>query len=278
VRALEAGADTLLMPTDPDAAIRAVVAAVESGRLSRRRVQESVAKILAAKEKLGLDRKRLVDVEAIGDVIDSPEANQRAQEIARRAVTLVRNTGNMIPLANPDRACYVTMAEGRYSTEGQAFTAEVRKRAKAASVTALDASMLRADLDAALQKLAACDSYAVAAFSTVGAYRGSVGLGGDLPHVIESLGASGKPLALVALGNPYLLRAYTGVTSYLATFSTVPPSEIAAVEALWGEVRISGHLPVGIPGQAKLGDGITVEATRPPVSVPATAAAAPAGR
>ena len=102
VRALEAGADALLMPTDPDAAIKAVVAAVESGRLTRQRIQESVVKILAAKEKVGLDRKRFVDLEAIGDVVDSPEANEKAQEIADRAVTLVRNAGNLVPLAAPE--------------------------------------------------------------------------------------------------------------------------------------------------------------------------------
>ena len=70
VRALEAGADTLLMPTDPDAAIRAVVSAVESGRITHRRLQESVVRILSAKEKVGLDRKRLVDLEGIGDLVD----------------------------------------------------------------------------------------------------------------------------------------------------------------------------------------------------------------
>ncbi len=95
VRALEAGADTLLMPADPDAAIRAVVGAVQSGRLTRSRIQESVVKILSAKERVGLDRKRLVDLEAIGDLVNSPEDNARAQEIADRAVTLVRNTGNV---------------------------------------------------------------------------------------------------------------------------------------------------------------------------------------
>ena len=73
VRALEAGADTLLMPADPDAAIKAVVSAIESGRLTRQRIRDSVMKILAAKEKMGLDRKRLVDLEGIGDVVDSPE-------------------------------------------------------------------------------------------------------------------------------------------------------------------------------------------------------------
>ena len=65
VRALEAGADTLLMPADPDAAIRAVARRRAERPASRaQRVQESVAKILAAKEKVGLDRKRFVDVEA----------------------------------------------------------------------------------------------------------------------------------------------------------------------------------------------------------------------
>jgi beta-N-acetylhexosaminidase len=263
VRAIEAGADTLLMPSDPEAAIHAVVAAVESGRISRQRLRESVVKILAAKEKLGLNRRRSVDLEALGDILDAPEASHKAQEIADRAVTLVRNGGNMVPLAAPENACYIILPESRYSTEGQTFAKEVRQRLPKASLTTLDPSLSRPDLDSALAKLTPCQSYAVAAFSTVAAYRGSVGLGGDLPHVLETLAASGKPLALVALGNPYLLRSYPNVAVYLATFSSVPPSETAAVRALWGEIDISGRLPVSIPGLSQLGDGIQVRATRP---------------
>jgi beta-N-acetylhexosaminidase len=266
VRALEAGADALLMPSDPEAAIRAVVAAVENGRLSRQRIRESVVKLLSAKERLGLAKTRFVNLEALGDVLDAPEANARAQEVADRAVTLVRNNGNLLPLADPGTACYVVMPETRYSTEGQVFTQEIRERGRA-SLTTLDPSMSRPDLDAAMGRLSSCQSYAVAAFSTVSAYRGSLGLGGDLPYVVQTLAASGKPVALVALGNPYLLRNFPNVTAYLATFSNVPPSERAAVKALWGEIDIRGHLPVSIPGEAKLGEGIQVKATR---TAPAT--------
>ena len=262
VRALEAGADVLLMPVDPEAALKAVVAAVGSGRLTRRRIQESVVAILSAKERLGLDRKRLVDLEAIGDIVDSPEASERAQQIAARAVTLVRNDGNLIPLATPERACYVVMVENRYSSDGQVFTQEVRRRAPGAAVAFLDSSMPRDALEDALRGLPACQTYAVAAFATVAAYRGSVGLAGDLPHALETLIASGQPVALVALGNPYLLRTFPGVAAYLATFSNVPPSEVAAVEALFGEIDIRGHLPVSIPGLANYGEGIQVRATR----------------
>jgi beta-N-acetylhexosaminidase len=262
VRALEAGADTLLMPSDPEAAIRAVVAAVASGRLKRQRIRESVVKILSAKEKLGLDRKRLVNLEGLGDIIDSPESAERAQQIAERAVTLVRNRDNLVPLAEADQSCFVTMAESRYGMEGQAFAAEVRKRSPQARITPLDPGMSRADVEAAMDRISSCPAYTVAAFSTVGAYRGSVGMAGELERAMETLAASGRPVVLIAMGNPYLLRDFPNVNAYLATFSTVLPSEIAAVKALWGEIAIGGHLPVTIPGQAALGEGIQLAATR----------------
>jgi beta-N-acetylhexosaminidase len=264
VRALEAGADALLMTPDPDAAIKAVMAAVASGRLSQERIEESVARLLAAKERTGLDRHRFVDVEALSDVLESPESGQKAQEIAEHAVTLVRNENNLLPLATPGSSCFVVMSGGRYSVEGQVFSAELRRRAPRAAVVTLDPTMAAATVDDSMQKLAACESYTVAAYSAVSAYRGTVGLGGELPRVVESLTASGKPVTLVALGNPYLLRSFPKVNAYLATYSTVPPSEVAAVRALFGEIAIGGRLPVTIPGIAQLGGGIKLPAKRAP--------------
>ena len=187
----------------------------------------------------------------------------KAQEIANRAVTLVRNNGNIVPLAAPDRTCFLVLAEGRNATGGQVFAQEVRKRAPHAALVTLDTTMSRQDVEDAITHLPACDSFAVAAFASVAAYRGSLGLGGELPHVFELLTATGKPVVLVALGNPYLLRNFPNVAAYLATYSTVAPSEVAAVKALWGEINIGGRLPVTIPGEARYGDGIQVKATRP---------------
>jgi beta-N-acetylhexosaminidase len=49
VRALEAGNDVLLMPKRAEDAINGIVAAVQSGRITRQRLDQSVAKVLAAK-------------------------------------------------------------------------------------------------------------------------------------------------------------------------------------------------------------------------------------
>lgn len=47
VRAVEAGADVLLMPADPAAAVKAIDAAVNRGRLSRARLEDSAARMVA---------------------------------------------------------------------------------------------------------------------------------------------------------------------------------------------------------------------------------------
>jgi len=261
VLALEAGADALVMPPDPEAAVKAILAAVQSGRLTRARIDESVARLLAAKERVGLDRRALVDLEGISDLIDAPEDQERAQDIAARAVTLVKNEG-ALPLRAPAKACFLTLAESHYSNEGLEFAQEVRRREKNATVIALDASMPGPTLDAAVQKTTACESFVVAAFASVAAYRGDAGLAGEFPHLLEALFATGKPVVLVALGNPYLVRSFPKAAAFLLTFGTVPPSETAAVQAMFGESPVRGHSPVTIPGVARLGEGLQLPGPR----------------
>jgi len=257
VRALEAGADVLLMPPDPEAAIRAVVAAVAKGRLTAKRIDESVIRILTAKQSLGLDRAKLVDLEAIADVINSPEAATRAQEMSDRAVTLVKNDGGALPVHDPKDACFLVLAEGRYSNEGQALTQELRQRA-ATRIFALDPTLPDSELDAAAQSASACEQIVVMAFASVAAYKGSVALPGNFPKLVDGLIASGHPVTLVSLGSPYLVRSFPKVSAYLTTYTPVSTAEVAAVKALFGEIDIGGHLPVTIPGIAELGFGISV--------------------
>jgi beta-N-acetylhexosaminidase len=260
VKALEAGVDVLVMTPEPERALNAVMAAVRSGRISQKRIDESVERILAAKVLTGLDRTRFVNLEAIGDAVNPPEANQKAQEIADRAVTLVRNEKQFVPLAAPAKACYLVLAESKFSTSGQSFAQELKRRVRSARLWPFDPDMAVPAPDPT------CDSFVVAAFSSVNAYAGNVALKGNYPQLLEAVAATGKPVVLIALGSPYLLRSFPHVTAYLTTFSTVPPSEVAAVKALLGEIPIRGHLPVTIPGMANYGSGIQLPARPGPVS------------
>jgi beta-N-acetylhexosaminidase len=260
VQALLAGADVLLMPPNPETAIRAVVAAVESGRISKQRIDESATRVLAAKIRVGLtNKKKLVDVEALGDVLESPEAVESAQKVSDRAITLVRNEGRVVPLAAPKQACVVITGRRRATTSAQRFIQEFQRRASSARVMAADGNLPEASLEMAVSDVGPCSVIVVAAFADIS--DGGAPLTGSVSPFIEKLTNSATPVVFVSVGsNPYLLAQFPKVAAYLATFSLTPPSEASAVKALFGEIPITGHLPVSIPGFATAGDGIQVSA------------------
>jgi beta-N-acetylhexosaminidase len=260
VRALDAGADVLLMPLNPEVVIRAVVAAIEDGRLKRARVEESVMRVIEAKIRTGIMKKKLVELDEISDAFNSEEDIAQAQQASDRAVTLVRNEHDVLPLAASAQSCLVVVVERRTSTAGTRMIDAYRKFAPKAQIVTVDASMNAAALAATVGDASKCSAIVVAAFSTVAAYRGSVGLSGELTPFVAKLTEGSTPVVVVAMGNPYLLSAFPKTAAYLATFSSTPPSEVSAVKALFGEIPISGHMPVTIPGFSKYGDGIQMPA------------------
>jgi beta-N-acetylhexosaminidase len=261
VRAIQAGADVLLMPKRAEDAIRGVVAAVQNGRISRKRIDESVNRVLAAKVRLGLTRKKLVNLEDIADVVDSPESDERAQSVADHAVTLVTDTKDSLPIRHPETTCLIALTEGRRSQQGIRLIDEVKKRAPGITTTVLDPAMTKADLDQVTEKVSSCGQIIAAAFVSVNAYRGNVALAGGYPDFLNALIAGKVPVLLAALGNPYVVRSFPNVAAYMTTYSPTPTSETALAKALFGEIAITGHLPVTISGVAKYGDGIQVPMT-----------------
>jgi beta-N-acetylhexosaminidase len=260
VRALQAGADVLLMPLNPETVIHAVVAAIEEGRLKRARVEESVMRVLEAKVRVGINKKKLVDLDEISDAFDSEEDVAHAQQASDSAVTLVRNEHDVLPLASSAQSCLVVVVERRTSAAGQRMIDSYRRFAPKSQIVTVDASMNAAALAAVVGDTSKCSTIVVAAFATVAAYRGGMGLNGELTPFIAKLTEGAVPVAIVAMGNPYLLSAFPKTAAYLATFSSTPPSEVSAVKALFGEIPIGGHMPVTIPGFAKPGDGIQLPA------------------
>lgn len=260
VRAIMAGADVLLMPPDPERAIQAIVTAVLRGRIPRQRIDDSALRVLTAKVHLGLTRSKLVNVETVADVLDAKETAESAQRVSDRAITLVKNDGGMVPLQNADHSCVIVAVQTRGAAAGNRFAQEFARRARDARIVTVDAAMPEAALEAMVGDTSACSEIVVSANVAVAAYRGDVALGGDLAPFLEKLTEGPAPVVMVAVGNPYLLASFPKVAAYLATFSVTAPSELSAVKALFGQIPITGHMPVSIPGFAALGDGIQMPA------------------
>jgi hypothetical protein len=53
-------------------------------------------------------------------------------------------------------------------------------------------------------------------------------------------------IARLAMGNPYLADDFPTIQNYICTFSDVTVSEVSAARALFGEIPMSGQMPVNL--------------------------------
>src|SRR5271169_4558750 len=98
VEAFKSGNDLLLIPADFPASYTAMLQAVQSGEISRERLDRSVLKILRTKASLGLQDARTVDVKALANLVGKPGNLAFGQQVADGAITLVRDNGKVLPL------------------------------------------------------------------------------------------------------------------------------------------------------------------------------------
>ena len=258
VRAVAAGADVLLMPIDPEECIRAIESAIASGRLTSKRIDESVSKILAAKQKLGLYSSRQVDLQRLRDDLQTSELDQLAEHVAEKAITLVKDEKHLLPLPASEGSCLVVITESQFTSRGETLVRVVQRGTPSIRVYVANSKMPDSLLAAMASDTAQCKQIYAAAFVTVSANRGSVNLEGGLNTFLNQLAHGAVPVALFSLGNPYLLADFPGISTYAAAFSTSPSSETAVAKAILGDIPIHGRMPVSIPGISKVGDGMDV--------------------
>jgi beta-N-acetylhexosaminidase len=261
VRAVLAGADVLLIPPTPDAAFGALRDAVASKRIPMARIDDAVTHILRAKAHINLENDRLVNLDDIAKTIGKPEFTRTAQDIADRGVTLLGDQQHALPLdsTRPLRALLVIVSGDADPNPAPDFEQELRPRVDSLQV-------LRADTQfasAAAMKLPPASSYDVAIVAVlvrVADRKGSVGLPDDEAALVNSVLGAGKPAVVACLGSPYLESRFPNAKTWIAAFSTADVAQRAVVRAMFGQVAISGRLPVTIPGGAALGAGIDIPA------------------
>jgi beta-N-acetylhexosaminidase len=275
VEAFKAGNDLLLIPADFPASYNSMLQAVQSGEITRQRLDHSVLKILKAKASLDLQTARLVDVNTLANTVGKPENLAFGQQVAEAAVTLVRDNGKVLPLKSKGTAKaglpYTTQEETHNQTVAVLFSDDVRAESGRAFGREFHARIPDARMIYVDSRIAAGMSddvlKAVDEAKTVVAAVYVVPMAGKIGNSVAMADASGALLqrvldraaaktTVIAMGNPYLAADFPKIENYMCTFSNASVSEIAAVKALFGEIQIRGHLPVTIPNIAARGAGI----------------------
>jgi beta-N-acetylhexosaminidase len=266
VRDDEAGNDFVLQTPDIPAAFTALRRAVESGRISATRLDASVTRILRAKARVGLHRSRLVDLNTLPAHVGTRAAAAVADDISARAVTLVKDDRQSVPLEVPATANVLFLsvvdypAGWRIASPSRTFQPELRKLWPRLTAIELSDRATREEIELVRAMAPRYDAVVAAVYVRASSASGRSDLPAALADALTQLAgatkASGTPFVAAFFGSPYAAAVVPDVPAILLTYDLYDRAERSAVRAIAGEAPITGRLPVPLPGLADLGAGL----------------------
>ncbi len=237
VLAVEAGADILLMPVDPEGAIQAVCEAVTTGRISSKRIRTSVERIWQAKRKVncGDPPARLYQKLAQSDSLRLADDILQASQVVRGSPLQLKPSDscsvNLIVVDDPLTCDFLSR-----------HTPAIALPTKLGYTTRISHSSERsptgnafARLDTSIATTFDCPTL-LQLFIRGNPFRGSAGLT-QAQDWLQSLLESGNLQALVIYGSPYLSQFLLALPSEMPcvfSYGQMPTAQEIALKTLFG--------------------------------------------
>lgn len=247
IRALMAGADILLLPGETDSVIAAIKRAVEEGVISEELINERCLRVLQFKKSRGITNFTSTSSKEIIKWLNRSEAVWVNRQIEEKALTLLKNDDNMLPLnaKSAGSTAFLCVDRKAYQSEYKRIVGEYNL-----PYYYMDKKISAKEQTNMLAKLAPFKQIIVA-FGGSNQLGGS-GYGIDMSSVkLLNRLAKEKEVVLIHLGNPYALNYFDSLSNYRAVIGAYQftPSTVAAVmRACFGQIVCEGTLPVSING------------------------------
>ena len=264
IEAINAGCDIIIQNYDFKNSVDVVEKAVKEGLISEERINEAALKMLLLKEKAGLHRNRYTSYMEIHRVVGNPEFREIANEIATRAITLVKNEGGLVPLSittDQDTVYVIDLYDYSFNHSLTLVTRRLLYSRLPVKPIQLDESDPPIVYGSVVDYIPGGARVVVNAFCGYGVRKDRIFLPDHQVSFIDALNKKTDRLIVTSCGTPYLIQAFPEVPAYLAAYHYSALMQQALAGALLGEAPITGRLPITIPEVADRGTGVQLEAT-----------------
>lgn len=253
--AINAGNDVLLGPISPIKEFNALKRAVEDGKISEDVINERCKNILTYKYILGTQNYTEIDINTIFDQLNTPQAEWLNRKLNQKAITLLKNDSDIIPLKELDKKTVAAIAIG--ASSGNSFHKTLKQYDDVTCFNVPDA----ASLSRLKSQLSKYNTFIVSV------HTNKVLDNATLRNVIGN-----KKSILVFFTMPYQMSGYStainAAEAVIAGYEDTPFAQEYAAQAIFGGNNIDGILPVSVKGLFKAGDGLKTEKNRLSYNLP----------
>ena len=267
IMAINAGADIILMPSSTLDALNAVCDAVKSGNIPEKHIDQSVKRILKLKAKYGLLKYNQSDKDAElrktnAKAFINSRLNKAVEKyISEKAVTLIRDNKKIIPLSVLKRR-HLLLAPSEKVRKMMYKAAEKiidTDSSGKSGKTSLEAFCYDSDKDSEQirQNIRNCDDIIIGTYALG---RGEVGkkAAEKVNLILKMIAGTSAKVVVMAVKSPYDPMYLPQETACIAVYgSDKGPNVAAGINAIYGMFKITGKLPVTIPGVKKMYSSIS---------------------
>lgn len=259
IRAVNAGADMILLSPDEMTAILQMERAVLRGELSEERINQSVLKILRWKIDYGLFARPFTDIYKISERVGTRHTQMIADEIARQSITLLRNRNNIVPI-RPDRfprVMVIAISNHRGGGTGAELLTAMNRYHPNITLFNYDSRTSQVELDEAINQARQASLVIIGSYLHLATGQR---LSFDRPQqqFINRVMGLNKPTALVSFSSPYIVSEVPNADVHLLGWSMAGSQSEAVASALFGASDIDARLPITIPGMYARDSGISI--------------------
>lgn len=265
-RAFQAGNDIVLHSPDDAAAVAGIKAAVESGAITMVQLDASVRRILRAKARVGLHKKKTVSLDDLPYLVGGRQRSIVARDASQRSITLLKDDRNQVPLRVPRESAvlYLSVLDypsgWRIAAPSRTVIPELRRRWPSTTAIELSDRSTQSEIDLVRASALRYDAIVVSVFVRASSGSGRMDLSPALTKLLGDLGrltaGTPKPFVTMFFGNPYVPMFLPDLPAVLLTYDFYDLAEMSAVSALTGDIAISGRLPISLPGSFDAGFGL----------------------
>jgi beta-glucosidase-like glycosyl hydrolase len=217
VQCLQAGADILLHPADPEGTVRELMDGLASKKITEEQIDAALQRIMKAKKRFEQSVPREIDYE---------HHKALASLITDMSISLVRKKAGLLPVAGRDTVQLI------FAGDPELFQASPLKNCYKSWSIAIEG--IGAEQDICI----------FAVFTNIAAWKGSSGINDDEKKRIQELMSKARHSIVISFGSPYVLRHFPEADVLIAAYEATEQAQTAVVQCLEGLRDFKGRLPV----------------------------------